>query len=264
MDFSYAQRRLMEILKLKSYPIGLRLLVDGEQPQEDAIRPLRDIKHNISMCQAFTIARREGKVIAMMKEDNWCFAPVISYGMASLPERFLMGYSRYPYDVHSREHGEFWARNEFPYIEGLNGQRVHGTEIGPLSLLKRPPHVVIIYGEPAQIVWLVNASSFWDGRDIKAKLSGHAACAYAVAGVLKEDEPKVVLPCVGERRRAYAQDNELSFSLPAEKLEKIVEALEELERREGGLIPFSVSLLPKHPLKESYKEIAREIGIKID
>ncbi|MGC8909654.1 MAG: DUF169 domain-containing protein [Fervidicoccaceae archaeon] len=81
MDFSYAQRRLMEILKLKSYPIGLRLLVDGEQPQEDAIRPLRDIKHNISMCQAFTIARREGKVIAMMKEDNWCFAPVISYGM---------------------------------------------------------------------------------------------------------------------------------------------------------------------------------------
>lgn len=264
MDLASAQKRLMEILKLRSYPIGIRLLPYGEEPQEDALRPLRDLKHNISICQAFTIARREGRVIAMMKEDNWCFAPVISYGMASPPERFLMGYSRYPYDVHSREHGEFWARNEFPYIEGMNGSRVHGVVIGPLSLLKKEPHVVIIYGEPAQIVWLVNASSFWDGRDIRAQLSGHAACAYSVAGVLKDGRPKVVLPCVGERRRAYTQDSELSFSFPIEKLEMILTALEELERREGGLIPFSVSLLPRHPLKESYKEIAKEIGIKID
>ncbi|MEM2320875.1 MAG: hypothetical protein QXS79_03205 [Candidatus Bathyarchaeia archaeon] len=75
-----------------------------------AIKPLKDPGYHLAMCQAFALARREEKTLVMMKQDNWCFEPIIGLRMAETPQLFLEGYNRYPNDVATKEAGEYWAR----------------------------------------------------------------------------------------------------------------------------------------------------------
>ena len=68
-------------LRLKTYPIALKLLKTEKDIPEKAIRPLKDLGHHLSICQSFQMSRREGKTMAMLKEDNWCFEPVVGFGL---------------------------------------------------------------------------------------------------------------------------------------------------------------------------------------
>ncbi len=265
--------KLENLLKLRTYPIALKLLKSEDEIPEDAIRPKRDLGFHLALCQAFGIVRRggllkltEGKeegekpIIAMLKEDMWCFEPVIGYGMAEAPEYFLEGHNRYPADVASLEAGAYWAQHEFPRLP--YGHSI-GVLLSPLRLANFDPDVVIIYGNPLQVTLLTFASSYYTGKDIHASLSGHAACVYAVVPVIKENEAKIILPCQGDRRHGTTQDDELTFSFPYSKLKEIVEALEILAEKEARRIPFRVDIHPEYTLRETYRKIGRMIGMDI-
>jgi uncharacterized protein (DUF169 family) len=101
-------------LRLKTFPLALKLLEnEGDMPDE-AERPLRDFGHHLSLCQAFQISRREGATIAMLKEDNWCPEPVIGYGLGDPPEYFLEGHNRFPRDVETLEAGKHYVFRSRP------------------------------------------------------------------------------------------------------------------------------------------------------
>ena len=103
-------------LRLKTFPLALKILERETDVPEGALRPLRDLGYHLSLCQAFQISRREGKLIAMLKEDMWCCEPVIGYGLGEPPEYFLEGHNRFPEDVESLEAGRHFAE-EFPRLE---------------------------------------------------------------------------------------------------------------------------------------------------
>jgi uncharacterized protein (DUF169 family) len=86
-------------LRLKTFPVAMKLLENESDIPEGAIRPLKHFGHHLSLCQAFQLSRREGQAMAMLKEDMWCFEPVIGYGLAEPPEYFIQGHNRYPKDV---------------------------------------------------------------------------------------------------------------------------------------------------------------------
>ncbi len=63
-------------LRLKTFPLALKILKgEGEIPG-GAQRPLRDWGYHLSLCQGYQMSRREGTVLAMLKEDMWCPEPV--------------------------------------------------------------------------------------------------------------------------------------------------------------------------------------------
>jgi len=64
-------------LRLKTFPLALKLLQKEGDIPKGAKRPLRDFGHHLSLCQTYQISRREGTTIAMLKEDMWCFEPVV-------------------------------------------------------------------------------------------------------------------------------------------------------------------------------------------
>jgi hypothetical protein len=47
--------------------------------------------------------------MAMLKEDHWCFEPVVGYGLGEPPEYFLEGHNRYPRDVETLAAGKTYA-----------------------------------------------------------------------------------------------------------------------------------------------------------
>ena len=195
----------------------------------------------------------------MLKEDMWCFEPVIGFGMSGTSEYFLEGYNRYPADVATLEAGAYWAKYEFPKFPV--GYSI-GVLISPLHLAEFEPDVIIIV-DPIQVTLLTFASAYKTGKDIVSKLSGHAACVYATVPVIKDNEAKIVLPCQGDRRHATTQDDELIFSFPYNMLDEIVEALEILANKTAKGIPFKVDIKPEYELKEAYRKIGKTIGMDI-
>ena len=73
-----------------------KVVIPEEDIPKEAIRPKRDRGYHLSQCQAFTLTRRNRETIAMLKEDNWCWAPLIAFGLVETPEMFLDGNIFYP------------------------------------------------------------------------------------------------------------------------------------------------------------------------
>ena len=63
--------KLENYLRLKTSILAIKLLKEEKDIPEGAIRPIRDLGHHLSLCQAFARSRREEISFAMLKEDMW-------------------------------------------------------------------------------------------------------------------------------------------------------------------------------------------------
>lgn len=95
-DFNSYGEEIEKRLQLRTSPIAIKLLEKEGDIPEGTIRPKRDLGFHIGLCQAFAMSRREGAQVAMLKEDNWCYPPVIAFGLAEPPEFYLEGYTNFP------------------------------------------------------------------------------------------------------------------------------------------------------------------------
>jgi len=250
-------RQVEQQLRLASYPLAIKLLESESEIPRGAFRPRRDTGHCLSACQAFAMSRRQGLTVAELKEDMWCPEPVIGFGIEETPEYFLAGNNRYPRDVATFEAGASWASKEFPRLEA--GKYV-GILSAPLASAEFRPDVAMIYCNTAQLELLLLGIAYKDGLDVASQLSGHAACVYAVVPTLKTGRCWVSVPCMGDRGRAMAGDDEMIFTLPPEKAGDLLEGLRHIEKN-GRRIPFARNMQPEYPMSESYHKMAKLMGM---
>ena len=203
-------RDLTRLLLANSFPIAVKMLRFENEIPKNALRPIKDLEHHIAVCQGFAMSRREGKTVATLKEDMWCFEPVVGFGLAEPPVRFLEGHNRYPNTAKTLQAGKTWAQN----MPRLPMNKYIGVVSSPLERVEFEPDLVIVYCDNAQLTQLLMAANWIDGHDVESRLSAHAACVYTIANILKEQNFSVCAPCQGDHRRALAQDNEIIFGIP--------------------------------------------------
>jgi uncharacterized protein (DUF169 family) len=244
---------LENLLRLRSFPIAVRLLEKGAHIPEGAKRPRKDYGYRFMTCQGLMQSRRAGVTIAQTKDDMWCFEAALGYGFIEPNEYFLQGNTRFPEGIIStREGAELWAR-EFPRLEY---GKYHAIVSAPLAAVSFEPDLVIIYADSAQITQLLIAGIWIDGHDITSRLSGMGGCVMSVVPVLQTGGCQVSFPCPGDRNVAFAQDDEVIFSAPIVKLEGLIAGLKQLKQTGFGLpaVPLT-ACQPK--LLPSYMEMAR-------
>ena len=74
---------------------------------------------------------------------------------------------------------------------------------------------------------------------------------------------KVSIPCIGDRKRAMAQNDELVFSSPIKKVKDLIAGLEFLAKNDRGL-PVKFQQMPEYKLEESYAKIGKLVGMEIE
>jgi len=242
-------------LRLKTFPLALKLLESEGDIPDGAQRPLEDFGHHLSLCQAFQISRRDGTAIAMLKEDNWCPEPVIGYGLGEPPKHFLEGHNRFPHDVENLEAGSHYAQ-QFPRLEV---GRYVGVVSVPLRTTNFEPDLVMIYCDSAQLSLLLLAREYKEGYNLKCALSSHAACVYGVVPAVQNGECQVAMPCRGDHYRAMAWDDEIIFTVPKGRLEDLMAGLRYVNST-GSRLPRGYTILPEYPQRESYEKIAKMMG----
>ncbi|MEE9541885.1 MAG: DUF169 domain-containing protein [Candidatus Bipolaricaulota bacterium] len=256
VDNSHKARELEKVVRLDTYPLAVKLLESEKDIPEEAKRPVRDFGHHLSLCQVFSMSRREGTAIAVLKEDMWCFEPVLAFGLEKPPVRFLEGHNRFPQDVETLQAGANYAQNS-PCLE--IGKYI-GIMSAPLETAAFYPDMVMMYCTSAQLSLLLLGIAYKDGFDLDCTLSGHAACVYSVVPVLQTGKCQVAVPCRGDRYVAGAQDGELIFSVPYERLNDLVDGLKAIAKV-GTMVPGGVVMQPEYRLPESYIDLGREIGM---
>ncbi|HEX2924209.1 MAG TPA: DUF169 domain-containing protein [Chloroflexota bacterium] len=251
-----AAAAIESILRLKSFPLAVKMLRSEDEIPEGAKRPVRDLGRHLSTCQGFALSRRDGLTVAQTKEDMWCFEPVLGYGLAKPPKLFLEGQNQIPKAARTLEVGRTWVES----LPRLALGEYIGVVSAPAKEATFEPDLVIVYCDPSQLTQLLMVKDWMDGVDVASKLSGHAACIYAVVPTLQTGEWSVASPCRGDRARALASDDEIAVSIPAAQLPETRDGLIHFGEYESGL-PLALSMLHEYPLAPGYVKIGRMIGM---
>ncbi len=246
-------------LRLQTFPLAVKLLEKEEDIPREAQRPMKDFGYHLALCQGFALSRREGTTLAMLKEDMWCFEPVVGYGFAEPPEYFLEGYNRFPRDVKSLEAGANYA-HELPCLEF--GKYI-GVVSAPLMTATFEPDVIMLYCSSAQLSLLLLGRECKDGFNLKCGLSSHAACVYAVVPTIQSGECQVAVPCRGDRYAAIAGDNEMVFTVPKGRLEDLIVGLRYVYET-GSKLPKGYRMEHEYELSPGYAEIGEMLGMDVN
>ena len=244
-------------VRLKTFPLAIKMLQKETEIPEGAVRPLRDYGNTILAAQGFAASRREGTVVAQLKEDMGCCEPVIGYGLSERPEYFAEGNNRFPRDVETQEAGANYA-SDFPRFEV--GKYI-GILSAPLSKANFEPDLVMIYCNSAQLQLLLLAREYRPGHHLNCNLSSHAACVYGIVPPMQTGECQVAIPCRGDRWAAIAGDEEIILTVPVAKMEELMAGLRHLETT-GSKLPHNYSMAGfPHEMPPSYQKIAAMLGM---
>ena len=235
-------------LLLKSSPLAVKMLRDGESIPAGALRPKKDRGYHLAQCQAFSISRRKGITVAMLKEDNWCWGPLLAYGL--IDPKIAAGYKE--------------LEKDFKNVPTLEYGKYAGIVSAPLKTANFNPDIIVIYTNTAQLRHVLYSLSFIGKGLINTPLYPVASCAFSVIPALS-GKYCVTLPDPGEWGRALAGEDEIIFSMPQEKVEELVLELKKLDDRKWGYRNNAfLEIRADFPRPDFYQRLYRECGLDAD
>lgn len=256
MNWIEGNTALEKHVRPATLPIALKMLSSVEEIPEKARRPWRDMGVQMATCQIWNTARRYGWTMAAMLEDLRCPAGKVVLGFQPAVSHYLEGQLCANMYTATAEAG---ARSEAVTPRYDHG-RYQALVVAPLARVTFEPDVVIVYGNPAQVLRLITAALYQQGGRLESSFGGRLVCADMLVGTPQSGRPQVVMPCFGDRIFAQTQDDELAFALPAALLSDLVAGLEGTHK--GGLrypVPSFVRYTAQFPAAyEQLEEIWKE------
>jgi len=223
-------RKLEALLRLRTFPVAMKLLGSAEELAQNkwARRP----PEKSTLCQLITIVRTFDWTVGATADDLLLNCSSI-IGMGDLPDQVKDGTFRSLVWCKTKEDGR--------KCEAATPRIPHKYEaviLAPLVYDPFEPDIVLIYGNPAQMILIINALQFEDYERLQFFCVGESSCSDAIAQCYLSGKPSLTIPCYGERRYAGVQDDEMVMALPPQLVEKVERNLEELYKR-GICYPIS-------------------------
>lgn len=205
MELKLVNEMINRYVRPTTFPIALKLCQSEDELPNKVNMPMRDMGYPITLCQGTALTRRYGWTVALGKEDQCCIGGAQAMGFVADVEGGLV------------EEGKRLEPGKYKY---------HLT--ASLERADFEPDVIIIYGNSAQIMRLVqSARGGPEGRGtVNAVATGVADCGDIAARTVLSDECQSILPSGGDRVFGSTQDHEVIFAMPWSKVEAVIEGLE--------------------------------------
>ena len=225
-------RKMERLLRLRSFPVAMKMLEKKESLQD--IPFLRRPEKKLTLCQMVNLVRNFDWTVGA-DADNFALKNCASIiGLDELSSSYTDGTFRSIVWVQTKEDG----RRYEAAIPRIPTGQYEAVAMAPLVYNPFEPDIVLIYGNPAQMILLINALQFENYEVMQFFCVGESSCSDAIARCYLNGKPSLSIPCYGERRYGHAQDDELVMALPAAYMEKALSGLEVLYRR-GVRYPIS-------------------------
>ncbi len=227
--------QLNRYLRLNSFPVAIRFLRNWDEVPERAKRPHRDLNNRFTTCQAISMSRRFGWVIAMGREDSSCVLGSMALGLEKRLPEYTEGNLCVDLYTESLAAGKL-SEDSVPRL--AEGEYV-GVVTAPLDRTAFEPDSIVIYGNSAQIMRLGQASLWKRGGTLASDFRGRIDCADLAIAPFTTGKPQMIVPCTGDRIFGQVQDHEVAFSLPFAQLEDVIEGLEATHKAGAARYPVT-------------------------
>jgi len=233
---SQRQQLMDKLFRLRYPAVAIKFIEDESQVPENAFRPFRDKGKHIAICQAYAMARRQGKVIYMTKEDQWCWNPLVTYGMV----KFERGNP--DFDLISSFMGIKDKEKADDFVEKfpkLPYGKYCGTLCAPLDKADFEPDIMLIYCTNAQLRFMLMGVMNQTGEMLDSSFTPLDSCVYSVIPPFHEGNYRITLPDPGEYERALVGEDEIIFTVPYQRMDEFYAGLAYLDGRGQTVNTFS-------------------------
>jgi uncharacterized protein (DUF169 family) len=226
-NWAVLAREMEYLLRLKTSPVAYKRLEKVEEL--DKIPGVMRLDRKASFCQAPALARMGGMTIGLTR-DNVGERCARICGLATTTKEQI------------KWEANAFATSWFANVGEASKQMAvyplvpagEAVVVGPLESVKFDPDVILIYGNPAQMMLLMNALQFKDYRRFQFFFIGEGACADSLAQCYTTGEPALAIPCMGERVFGAVTEDEMVIALPPGIMTKAVQGLKALRERRIG------------------------------
>jgi uncharacterized protein (DUF169 family) len=224
IDWAGLSHDMESLLRLKASPVAYKRLEKLEEL--DKIPEVIRLDRRASFCQVPAMVRTMGVTIAATR-DNFGERCARINGLAPTTEK----------EVNWEAEG--FANTWFANVEEARKQMAEyplippgeAAVLAPLASGKFHPDVILIYGNPAQMMLLMNGLQFKDYERFQFFFIGEGSCADGLAQCYTSGKPALAIPCMGERAFGAVTDDEMVMALPPGMMTKAVEGLKALKSR---------------------------------
>ena len=227
IDWAGLSQEMECLLRLKASPVAYKRLEKLEEL--DKIPKVMRLDRRATFCQLPALARTMGLTIAATR-DNFGERCARINGLAPTTEKEVAW------------EAEGFANGWFANVEEARKQMAEyplvspgeAVVVAPLASGKFYPDVILIYGNPAQMMLLMNGLQFKDYERFQFFFIGEGSCADGLAQCYTAGKPALAIPCMGERAFGAVTEDEMVMALPPGMMAKAVEGLKALKSRGIG------------------------------
>ncbi|MFQ5710661.1 MAG: DUF169 domain-containing protein [Candidatus Geothermarchaeales archaeon] len=237
-------------IRPQTFPLAIKMLESEGEIPPGARRPLKDLKMGLAICQAIGMARRYGWSLALTMEDISCPLGAVVFGFGRTVDYHLEGNLCFGMYTETLEAG---ARTEGETSRFETG-KYEVLLVSPLFKADFEFDLILLYGNSAQIMRLVQAALYREGGRLRGSSAGRADCSEAIIETIKTGDCQYVLPCYGDRVFGMTHDDEMVFTIPRDRVEDVIAGLEGTHK--GGVrypIPHYALYEVKYP--KSYEKL---------
>ena len=224
IDWAGLTREMECLLHLRTSPVAYKRLEKVEELEK--IPEVMRLNHRASFCQVPALVRRLGMTVGVTRDDFGERCARIN-GLAPTTEKQVA------WEANS------FATTWFATVEEARKQMAvyplvppaEAAVLAPLASGKFDPDVILIYGNPAQMMLLMNGLQFKDYERFQFFFIGEGSCADGLAQCYTSGKPALAIPCMGERAFGTVTEDELVMALPPGMMAKAVEGLQALKER---------------------------------
>ena len=227
-DLKEVELALNTYIRPLTFPVAIKMLKSEEEIPEKTRRPFQQLKKKVAICQGIGMSRKLGWAVAMGKEDMQCALGAAPFGFFKNIDFFNEGNLAAGMFAASPEVG----KKEEDLIDRFDYGTYSHILVAPLNRAAFDPDLLMIYGNPAQIMRCIHGALYNEGGAIQSSAMGRLGCA-AIITVMKNDECRFLVPGNGDRIFGMTQDWEMSFMMPMSKVETVLDGLAKTHK--GGI-----------------------------
>ena len=262
IDWQETAELFYNSLRLKTLPLAVQFSIEPERFPAKTRRPSVDLGKRVTICQAVTMARVYGWTVGLTAADLICVPAMIAFGFSGVPQP-PQTMARLFRDV-SFSRDQASADQEVQNISFLANGEARSVLLAPLVKALFEPQTVVIHGNPAQIMRLIQAWTYVHGDKLASQFGGKVECTEYLIAPYQKKLPRIVIPGMGDRIFSMTQDDELVFAIGAEQMPALVEGLKMAGKKIGARYPvtFYQNFQPEFP--PAYGDLAKQMGIRFD
>lgn len=239
---------LNEYIRPLTFPLAIKMLKSEAEIPEKTRRPFQQMKKKVAICQGIGMARKLGWTVAMGKEDMQCSLGAAPFGFFKDRDFWAEGNLAAGMFTASPEVG----KKEEDLVDRFEYGEYSHMLVAPLNRMPLDLDLIMVYGNPAQVMRLIQGALYNEGGAVQSSSMGRLGCAATIT-VMKTGQCRYLVPGNGDRIFGMTQDWEMTFMMPAAKVDTVLDGLAKTHKS-GIRYPITSFFNFQAPFPPSYQE----------